>query len=144
MVPETPNPFGCLPQIFTILMAGIMMFFVGTTQTVTPPQSAAPDEPTFQSMSVIESVNPIILESMPVQIKLEVQGYHADGCIYPAVVEQTRQGNRVNIKIYREMPIAVICPMSLNPYQDTIMLDGTFESGTYTIDVNGTVIEVTV
>jgi len=34
--------------------------------------------------------------------------------------------------------------MDLNPYNDTITLDGTFASGDYTVDVNGTVVQVKV
>lgn len=105
----------------------------------TPPGTNA-----AQVLTVIESVDAVILESFPVQISLNVTGYQPDGCDFPVFVEQTRDGNNVSIKIYRELPVDIMCTMMLLPYNENIKLDGTFESGTYQIDVNGFIIEVTV
>ena len=75
---------------------------------------------------------------------MHLMGYQPDGCKFPVQVEQTRSGDSVTVKIYRIVPTDVMCTMDLNPYDDTITLDGTFESGTYTVDVNGTVVVVKV
>lgn len=72
----------------------------------------------------------------PARISLEIEGEHPDGCDYPALVNQTRAGNTVQIEIYRELPIDVICPMILRPYSGVIELDGIFAAGAYTIQVN--------
>ena len=77
-----------------------------------------------------------VMESDPRQISLEVEGEHPDGCEYPVLVGQTRQGNTIDIEVYREVPADVFCPMILKPYKGTISLDGAFESGAYTINVN--------
>lgn len=77
-----------------------------------------------------------VTESQPLRIKLEVEGEHPDGCEYPVIVEQSRRDNIVDIEVYREVPADVICPMILKPYSDTISLDGAFDSGEYTINVN--------
>ena len=77
-----------------------------------------------------------VMESDPMQISLEVEGEHPDGCEYPVLVGQTRQGNTINIEVYREVPADVFCPMILKPYKGTISLDGAFETGAYTINVN--------
>ncbi len=77
-----------------------------------------------------------IMESQPIRISLEVEGEHPDGCDYPVIVGQARQGNTVDIEVYREVPADVICPMILQPYRGTISLDGGFEPGDYTINVN--------
>jgi hypothetical protein len=77
-----------------------------------------------------------VMESQPMRISLDVEGEHPDGCEYPVIVDQTRQGNTVDIEVYREVPADVICPMILKPYRDRISVDGSFESGEYTINVN--------
>lgn len=70
------------------------------------------------------------------QISLEVQGEHPDGCDFPVQVEQSRDGNRVQVQVYREIPADVFCPMILQPYKDTVPINGTFAAGEYTIQVN--------
>lgn len=92
---------------------------------------------TNKVMTNINSVSVNVMESFPMQISLDVSGEHPDGCDYPVKVDQSRSGNTVTISVYREVPNDVMCPMMLNPYDATIKLDGTFESGSYTIKVNG-------
>jgi hypothetical protein len=73
---------------------------------------------------------------------LNVSGYQPDGCQLPVLVEQRREGSTVYVQIYREVPLDMICTMQLVPYNDTIRLDGSFESGVYQITINGTVVNV--
>ena len=77
-----------------------------------------------------------LLESQPRQIRLDVAGEHPDGCDYPVLVSQARQGNTIKVEVYREVPADVICPMILRPYRGAIQLEGGFEPGSYTITVN--------
>lgn len=74
--------------------------------------------------------------SQPAQISLDVEGEHPDGCELPVIVRQMRKGNIVDIEVYREVPVDVFCPMILKPYRDSIILDGSFAPGEYTIKVN--------
>lgn len=75
-------------------------------------------------------------ESQPTRVSLDVEGEHPDGCEYPVIVSQSRRGSIVNVEVYREVPVDVFCPMILKPYRGTINLDGKFEPGEYTINVN--------
>ena len=77
-----------------------------------------------------------VMEIYPMQLRLEVEGEHPDGCEYPVFVGQQRRDNTIDIEVYREVPADVICPMILKPYRDTIFVDGGFESGEYTLNVN--------
>jgi hypothetical protein len=138
MVIDPNNPLDALIRFLVMLFTGFLLFF-GTRQDAGSPPPAGD---TFKSMTVIENAQALVLESFPAQISLTVKGYHPEGCDFPVQVEQTREGNHVTVQIYREVPLTVVCPMILNPYEANIHLDGTFESGTYTIDINGTVIEV--
>ena len=99
----------------------------------------------FEEHSVSESdkvltnifrVDMTLSESKPPKVSLDVEGEHPDGCEYPVIVSQSREGNIVNVEVYREVPVDVFCPMILKPYRGTITLDGSFEPGEYTINVN--------
>lgn len=70
------------------------------------------------------------------RISLAVAGEHPDGCDYPVQVDQSRDGNSVNVEIYREIPADVFCPMILQPYQGIIQIEGSFVAGDYSIQVN--------
>ncbi len=72
----------------------------------------------------------------PARISLAVEGEHPDGCDYPVLVGQTREGETIQVEVYREVPADVICPMILRPYSGVIELDGAFAAGAYTIAVN--------
>jgi len=77
-----------------------------------------------------------IEKSQTTRVSLDVQGEHPDGCDFPVIVKQARQGNSVTVEVYREVPADVFCPMILQPYQDTIQLNGDFAPGEYVINVN--------
>jgi inhibitor of cysteine peptidase len=83
------------------------------------------------------------MESFPVQLSLQVSGYQPDGCDFPVIVEQTQNGSTINVRIYREIPANVRCAMNIVPYEAAINL-GSFPAGKYTVNVNGTIIEVQV
>lgn len=138
-------------EILIRILVMLFLLLSGRAQTVpgTPPQPApimatpTPLPPnTVQSMVVIEDAQALILESYPAQIHLQVTGYHPDGCDLPVTVAQEREGNSVRVRIYRVLPIDIICPMVIVPYSATIPLEGGFVTGTYTIDVNGTILEI--
>ena len=84
----------------------------------------------------IISVDVSVSASDPPSISLDVYGEHPDGCEYPVHVDQSRDGKTISIEVYRNVPADVFCPMILKPYEDTIVLDGKFDAGAYTIQVN--------
>ena len=139
------NPIDILVRLLVILF----LLFFGTMSVVRMPENGfAGGSPgqgggaSNRSLTVIEQVETAILESYPYQINLTVTGYQPDGCELPVLVEQSRAGNTVYVEIYRELPPDVFCTMQLVPYQETIKLEGGFESGTYQINVNGVIVEV--
>ena len=128
-------------DIIRLLLLLIMLVFGGGQHTAQPVPPIA--EPTFHDQVLVDEVDVLVMESYPAQISLHVKGSHG-GCEYPVQVEQTRVGNTITVEIFREMPLAVACPMILLSYEDNIRLDGSFESGDYTIIVNGFVVDVTI
>lgn len=131
-------------EVFIRILIALFMY-VGIAEEqpmrpVEPPDAS--EARTIRSYTNITSVEVIVMESMPVQVQLQVSGEHADGCVLPVVVEQGRQGNTVIVEIYREMPADLMCPMILQPYNDIIPL-GTFEPGDYVFQVNDYTVERT-
>lgn len=98
------------------------------------------DGETFRSPMIIDSVEVLLLESAPVQVVVNVRGSQPDGCEFPAVTEERRDGNAITLEIYREVPLAAMCPAVLVTYEDSINL-GMFEPGSYTVTVNGVTVE---
>lgn len=70
------------------------------------------------------------------RISLAVAGEHPDGCDFPVLVDQSRDGNKIYVEVYREVPADVFCPMILQPYQGSVQIEGSFAAGEYTIQVN--------
>jgi hypothetical protein len=120
------------------------VFFIEQTPYNYMPESSTPGtgDNTMRVPHTIESVDALLLESFPVQIMLQVKGYQPDGCEMPVKVEQSREGNAVTVEVFRDLPPDTACPMVIKQYDATIKLDGRFEPGTYTIDVNGTIVTV--
>jgi inhibitor of cysteine peptidase len=130
--------------LIRLLTGLVMLWFTGTSSSVpTPPSDGRPNSQTYRALTNISSVEVIVLESFPMQVQLHIRGEHPDGCEFPVVVEQRREGNTVTVEVYREVPIDVMCPMILRPYDDTIRLDGTFEPGHYVFQVNDFIVEQT-
>lgn len=92
---------------------------------------------TIRQYHTIDNVEVRVLESFPMQLQLHVTGSKPTGCEgLTDHVEQTRDGSTVTVEIFQKITPAMVCPMILLPYEATIMLEGTFEPGTYTINVN--------
>lgn len=145
MAPEpVGNPFENLIRLMLIIFFIFTSYFTigGRSEMPLDPPAASGQLPTgSEVLTVIDSVEALILESAPPQINLHVMGYQPDGCTFPVQVEQSVDGNTITVRIYRVLPPDIMCTMQLVPYDENIPL-GSFESGEYTINVNGTVITV--
>ncbi|WP_204105668.1 MULTISPECIES: hypothetical protein [Spirulina sp. CCY15215] len=97
-----------------------------------------------QIPAIVETVEVDVLESEPLQLSLKVTGNFQDGCKTPLKKEQKQDGMQINVTLYRELPTDTICPTVITPFQETIPLEGGFSRGTYTLDVNGVIVEQTI
>ncbi len=113
-----------------------------TVETTPPSITPTPGETTIHVPHTITSVDAVILETFPAQIMLTIKGYQPDGCDVPVRIAQARAQNTVTLEIFRELPSDSICTMIAKEFQTSLTLEGGFDPGTYTIDVNGTVITV--
>ncbi|MEA5467757.1 hypothetical protein [Spirulina sp. 06S082] len=122
---------------------------VDSTATENPASVQSSSQDTSNSAlrqipAIVKTVEVDVLESEPLQLSLKVTGNFQDGCKTALKKEQKQDGTQINVALYRELPTDTICPTVITPFQETILLEGDFPSGTYTIDVNGIIVEQTI
>jgi inhibitor of cysteine peptidase len=88
----------------------------------------------------VESISINILESMPVQVNVVVQGHLPDGCTQINTIHSRFDAERetFNPTLTTTRPAEAMCTAALVPFEETIALpvEG-LEAGPYTVDVNG-------
>jgi hypothetical protein len=115
-------------------IAGQIMYY--------PPLPSAEDDGT-PVLHVIDTVETVVSQTTPVEVDLLVTAHQPDSCLYPVQVTQTQGEFDIKVEIFRVLPPNVRCGLlEPVPYSSTIRLNIGVRPGTYTIDVNGTVITV--
>ena len=103
--------------------------------------AACSDNPAGSDLSIdpigIQSVDVLVLESLPPQASAHVKGVIGDGCSELHSIGQERSGNTVTVTILRQRPKDAICTQIARLYDDVIRLDGTYPAGSYVLRVNG-------
>ncbi len=106
-----------------------------------PAQKAtqAPDRTPSQREAMVESIEVVILETMPVQIEVIARVMLSDACTGIGQITQTREGDTFKITITTSRPADLYCAQVIKNVEQRITLEGTdgLEAGTYTVDVNG-------
>jgi inhibitor of cysteine peptidase len=121
----------------------VLILAVAASRLTTNGFSAPGEEPgdaRIVDPVTIERIDVLLLESFPVQVQVNVEGYLPDPC-YEAqepVVEQ--DGNRFIIEIVGERAEDEVCAQVIQPYEQSINL-GSVEPGDYAVEVNGVVQE---
>ncbi len=72
----------------------------------------------------------------PAQVTVHVQGVIGDSCHTLDQITQSREGNRVEVRITAIRQLGVPCMELAKLFDQVIPLEGTFEAGTYTLQVN--------
>ena len=88
----------------------------------------------------IQSVSVLILESFPLQVHLEVEGYLADSCTALHETTKRREGDTIHVQITTKRPQDLACATVITEIQHTVPL-GFFDPGSYQAIVNGTIVE---
>ena len=89
------------------------------------------------SLTSVDEIDILILESFPVQINVITSGNFPNPCTEISEVLQEKEGNTffITIKTYRSPGF---CIQVLAPFEETIPLEVYgLPAGTYTVDVNG-------
>ncbi len=102
-----------------------------------PPPVAARDEFIIR-LAGIQSIEIVVFESFPVQVRVVVAGYLSDGCTTLKPVEEVREGNVFRLTILSSRPTAAMCTQAIVRFHETFPLDVEgLKAGLYTVDVNG-------
>ena len=79
-----------------------------------------------------------ILDSFPVQVHANVSLQLADACTRLGRVTQSRNGNRISVRISTERPANAQCALIIVEIDEVVPLEVVgLPAGEYTVDVNG-------
>ena len=106
--------------------------------TATPQAVPIPSGPIMAGQAAIESLEILMLESFPVQVRVVATGYLSDACTTIGQITHERDGNTFRISIPTSRPQDMACAQVITPFEETIPLDVRgLKAGTYTVIVNG-------
>jgi len=88
--------------------------------------------------ATVESIEIMVLESFPVQIKVNARGYLPDGCTKIDEIVKEKKNNTFLVSIKTVRPADTFCTQVIVPFQEVISLEVYgLKAGIYTVDVNG-------
>lgn len=104
-----------------------------------PPAAQAQTEPEqLIRLAGVERIEPVILESYPVQVRVVVHGWLSDGCTRLHGFDQKTEGTVISMRVLTTRPRDAICTQAIKRFQETYPVDTEgLAPGTYTLDVNG-------
>ncbi len=107
-------------------------------------ESASPDKGNnntgkfIYGNATVESIEIMVLESFPVQIKVNARGYLPDGCTRINEITKEKKENTFLVSIKTVRPADLFCTAAIVPFQEVISLDVYgLKAGIYNVDVNG-------
>ena len=122
----------------SLLVLAIPLAASGCAGQVNPGALGPSVEPGTQRVLVTPAAaKTLLLESFPVQVRLEITGELANACsrLGWAVTPGDDQG-RIQVTLYLDEPTETACAQVVAPYAESIPL-GAFERGSYAVFVNG-------
>jgi inhibitor of cysteine peptidase len=88
--------------------------------------------------ATVQSIEIMVLESFPVQIKVNARGYLLDGCTRIDKITTEKKDNTFLVRINTVRPADTFCTEVIAPFQELISLDVYgLKAGIYIVDVNG-------
>jgi len=95
---------------------------------------------TEPKQATVKSIRINKLESLPVQVNVEVMGYFPNGCYGLGGTYVVRKNSQFNIVInMTELQTFAVCTQALVPFEITVPLDVKgLNTGVYKVSVNGT------
>jgi len=88
--------------------------------------------------ALVDSIQVQIMESMPVQVAIVIEGNFRDGCSELSDITQEVEGDQIVVRVWTRRPKDAMCTQALVPFTERYKLDlEGIEPGTYTLDVNG-------
>lgn len=92
----------------------------------------------------VDSVDLLVLESFPLQVRAQVTGTLSDACTEIGEIDSQIEGDTIAVTIATERPAGAMCAQVIRHFEETIDLPVRgLEAGTYTVDVNGVTEQIT-
>lgn len=93
---------------------------------------------TVEGTAVVESVEVLLLESFPVQVRLVARGNLPDGCTALGDWRVEREGDTFAVTLPTTRSAEAMCTEALVPFEVSIPLEvAGLPAGTYGVEVNG-------
>mgnify|MGYP000431804379 CR=1 FL=1 len=136
-------------QMWGLLIALLAALVLSATGCGAPGPSAPTSTPTVPALppttgdviigeANVESVDVLIMESYPVQVRAVVRGNLPDGCTEISHSTQAVEGATIRIALFTKRPADLMCTQALVPYEESIPVDiAGLPAGRYTVEVNG-------
>jgi len=116
-----------------------------------PDQPVSSDQPTLQAtepavdagavevgLAVVDSIDILIMESMPVQVNVVARGNLPDGCTSIGQAATEREDRTFVVTLPTRRPLDAMCTEALVPYEQAVPLEvAGLPAGVYTVTVNG-------
>ncbi len=116
-----------------------------------PDQPVSSDQPTLQAtepavdagavevgLAVVDSIDILIMESMPVQVSVVARGNLPDGCTTIGQATTERDDTTFVVTLTTRRPLDAVCTEALVPYEQAVPLEvAGLPAGVYTVTVNG-------
>src|SRR5687768_4028912 len=127
------------PFRVSLLFLGLALVTVScASSNSTPPASPSGTNLRTDDMTPLHVEDAIvqIATSYPAQVSVQVKGSLPDPCSAVGTVTQRREGNKIIVTIPVRRGTG-LCAQVIQPTTVSVRLDGGFESGSYTVVVNG-------
>lgn len=125
-----------LGVVVALTIVAVLGFKWAGTSSDADPVNGAPSGELLIQEALVETVDVRIAESFPVQVYADVTGVLGDGCTTLHAIEQSRDGNKINVAILTERPANAVCTMIAVLLEESVKLEGEFPPGRYELTVN--------
>lgn len=129
-------------RTFVVLAIACLVLAVGlaacTNGTPVPEPTDTPPSGVVRGRAAVDSIDVMLLESFPVQVRVIARGNLPDGCTTLDKIEQARTARAFEVTITTVRPADRACTEALVPFEVSIALDVLgLPAGKYTVSVNG-------
>lgn len=119
-------------------MAFVLLVAAACASPAKPTKPKPPTASGSQGEAKVDSVQIVLLESFPVQARVEIKGYLPDACTKVEQVIAEREGSTFRIRLTTSRPAEAVCAQMLTPFEESVALDVVgLPAGTYIVDVQG-------
>lgn len=89
----------------------------------------------MRSVAQIESLDLLVLESFPVQVRAAVKGFLPDSCTYIDQINTRKEDKKFIISVQTVREIEALCTQVVMPFEETVALDVLgLDKGVYVVE----------